>query len=67
MLILKRKLGETLMIGDDVEITVLGIKGNQVRLGTTAPKSLKVDREEVRRRISHRREYKVPSTSEFAG
>lgn len=47
MLILTRKVGETLIIGDDIQITVLGIKGNQVRLGTYAPKKISVHREEV--------------------
>lgn len=47
MLILTRRLGETLMIGDDVQITVLGVKGNQVRMGITAPESVQVHREEI--------------------
>lgn len=48
MLILTRRIGETLLIGDNIEVTVLGVKGNQVRLGTTAPKDVRVDRPEVR-------------------
>lgn len=51
MLVLSRRLGETLIIGDDVKITVLGISGNQVRLGIAAPKEVSVHREEVYRRI----------------
>ena len=47
MLILTRTVGQSIMIGDDVTVTVLGIKGNQVRMGFTAPKSVCVDREEV--------------------
>lgn len=47
MLILTRRVGETLIIGDEIQITVLGIKGNQVRLGTHAPKKIPVHREEV--------------------
>ena len=51
MLVLSRRLGETLIIGDDIKITVLGISGNQVRLGIAAPKEVSVHREEVYRRI----------------
>ncbi len=51
MLILTRRVGETLMIGDDVTITVLGVKGNQVRVGINAPKSVAVHREEIYERI----------------
>ena len=51
MLVLSRRLGETLIIGDDIKITVLGISGNQVRLGIAAPKNVSVHREEVYRRI----------------
>ena len=51
MLVLSRRLGETLIIGDDIKITVLGISGNQVRLGIAAPKEVTVHREEVYRRI----------------
>ncbi|MGE3920351.1 MAG: carbon storage regulator CsrA [Gammaproteobacteria bacterium] len=51
MLILTRRVGETLIIGDDVNITVLGIKGNQVRLGVNAPKTVSVHREEIYQRI----------------
>jgi carbon storage regulator CsrA len=51
MLILTRNVGQTIMIGPDVTVTVLGVKGNQVRLGVNAPKSVPVHREEVAKRI----------------
>ncbi len=51
MLILTRKVGEALVIGDDVTVTVLGVKGNQVRLGINAPREVAVHREEVQQRI----------------
>ncbi|MCK3657015.1 carbon storage regulator [Pasteurellaceae bacterium Macca] len=51
MLILTRKIGESLLIGDDVEITVLSIRGSQVKLGIKAPKTISVHREEIYRRI----------------
>lgn len=51
MLVLSRRLGETLIIGDDVKITVLGISGNQVRIGIDAPKEISIHREEVYKRI----------------
>lgn len=56
MLILTRRVGETLMVGDDVSITVLGIKGSQVRVGVNAPKTISVHREEIYQRIQQEKE-----------
>ena len=56
MLILTRRVGETLKIGDDVDVVVLGVKGNQVRIGIDAPKEVAVHREEIYNRIAEEAE-----------
>lgn len=64
MLILTRRSGESLRIGQDVEITVLGIKGGQVRIGVKAPREVAVHREEIFNRIHHTQE---PDSAELTG
>lgn len=63
MLILTRRVGETLMIGDEVTVTVLGVKGNQVRVGVNAPKEVAVHREEIYERIKREQADENAATS----
>ena len=56
MLILTRRVGESIIIGDDTVVTILGLKGNQVRIGISAPKNVPVHREEIKQRIDYRKQ-----------
>ncbi len=65
MLILTRRIGETVVIGDDVNITVLGVKGNQVRLGVNAPKDVSVHREEIYQKIQFEKQSEGVSPEDY--
>ena len=67
MLILTRRVGETLMIGDDITVTVLGVKGNQVRVGVNAPRDIAVHREEIYERIQNEQNGNSSSTDPQSG
>ena len=64
MLILTRRVGETVMIGEDITVTVLGVKGNQVRIGVNAPRNVAVHREEIFERIKREEAGEASETDE---
>ena len=63
MLILTRKVGESVLIGDDISITILSVRGNQVKLGVEAPKEVSVHREEIYQRIKQMKDEQLDSSS----
>ena len=63
MLILTRKVGESVLIGNDVSITILSVRGNQVKLGVEAPKEVSVHREEIYQRIKQMKDEQLDSSS----
>jgi carbon storage regulator len=67
MLILTRRVGEAVMIGNEVTITVLGVKGNQVRIGINAPKDIAVHREEIFERIKREHDESAGASTHAAG
>jgi carbon storage regulator len=67
MLILTRRVGETVVIGNDVTVTVLGVKGNQVRLGVNAPREVAVHREEIFERIKREQSEEKPQRPQVVG
>lgn len=66
MLILTRRIGESVNIGDDIQITILGVRGNQVRIGIEAPQNVAVHREEIYERIKQERQAGTQSTEASA-